>query len=233
MTKDRSNEPDLQDIVDGATEDLLYTFNSHRLGIIESFNPANQTADIKMVDKGVLTNANGEKLIEYSLLTGCPVVIHKGINGGLTIPIIKGDTCLICFNDRDMDNWLVDGLVQRPNTLRAHDLSDAIAIVGIRNQINKITNYNNVATELNYLTNKISLDSTKISLINSSGGSIIIDDKLELKNTAENLKDIIDEFITIITNLKTVDPISGLLPIDGTTASALTALSIKVGNLLK
>lgn len=240
MTRNRQNEPDLQDIIDGAIEDLLYSFNCHRAGVIESFNPAEQTATIRMVDKGVVQRALDEVLVEYSLLVDCPVVVNKGANGGLTIPINTGDTCLICFNDRDLDNWLVDGLIQRPNTLRAHDFSDAIAIVGIRNQINKITDYNNSATELNYLTSKISLqtgdiflDSDKITLQSSQGGSIAIDDKLELKNTAENLKLIIDEFIAIVTNLKTVDPLSGNLPIDGATSSALSALSTRVGNLLK
>jgi hypothetical protein len=70
-------------------------------------------------------------------------------------------------------------------------------------------------------------------LLNSAGGSIVVDDKLELKNTAENLKGLIDELITIITNLKTVDPVSGNLPIDGATASALSSLSTRVGDLLK
>ena len=73
----------------------------------------------------------------------------------------------------------------------------------------------------------------KISSTNSLGGSITIDDKLEFKNNAENLKILIDELITIITNLKTVDPISGNLPIDGATASALSSLSTRIGNLLK
>ena len=216
MNKDRSNEPDLQDIVDGAAEDLSYSLNSHRIGVIESFNPANQTATVKLVDKGVLVNANGETLLEFSLLTDCPVFIHKGINGGLTIPIVKGDTCLVCFNDRDMDNWLENGLVQRPNTLRAHDLSDAIAIVGIRNQINKITDYKNDATVLNYLDTKI-----------------ILDDKVRVENTAEDLKSIMDAFIDIILNLQTVDPVTGLEPIDPATTAALNALLIRVGDLLK
>jgi len=233
MSKGRRTEPELEDVIDGAIEDLLYEFNCHRVGIVEAFYSDEQTADIKLVDKSVRNTTDGEILTNYSLLEKCPTIINKGANGGLTIPINKGDTCLVFFNDRDLDNWLVDGLVQRPNTLRAHDFSDAIALVGIRSQINLITDYNNEATELNYLNNKISLDSTKISLLNSSGGSIVVDDKLELKNTAENLKDVIDELITIITNLKTVDPISGLLPIDGTTASDLATLSTRVGSLLK
>jgi hypothetical protein len=231
--KERINEPDLTDVIDGAIEDLLYSLNCHRVGIVQSFDPIEQTATIRMVDKGVKATTDGEELVDYSLLLDCPVMVNKGTNGGLTIPIIEGDTCLVCFNDRDMDNWLVDGLVQRPNTLRAHDFSDVIAIVGIRNQLNKITDYNNEATEINYLDNKISIDNTKINLLNSLGGSIVIDDKLELKNTAENLKSLIDELITIITNLSTVDPISGNLPIDGATASSLATLSTRVGDLLK
>lgn len=232
MTKQRA-EPDLEDIITNALDDYSYILNCHRVGIIEGFDAEAQTATVKVVDKSVFATDEGDILVDFPLLVNCPVVINKGINGGLTIPINVGDTCLVCFNDRDLDNWLVDGLVQRPNTLRTHDLSDGIVIVGLRNQINNIADYNNEATELNYLENKISLDSNKISLINSSGGSIVLDDKLELKNSTENLKGLIDELINIITNLKTVDPISGNLPIDGATASALSALSTKVGDLLK
>jgi hypothetical protein len=231
--KGRRTEPDLEDVIEGAIDDLSARLNCQRVGIIETFYPVDQTADIKLVDKAVKFTTDGEVLLNFSLLAKCPVIVNKGINGGLTIPINAGDTCTVHFNDRDLDNWLIDGLVQRPNTLRTHDFSDAIATIGIRNQVNKIADFNNEATELNYLTNKISLDSTKINLINSSGGSIVLDDKLELKNTAENLKGLIDELITIVTNLKTVDPISGLLPIDGATASSLSALSTRVGALLK
>lgn len=229
----RINQPDLTDIIEGATTDLLYSFNCHRIGIINSFDPIEQTATVQLVDKGVTTSVEGEQLIDFSPLAECPVITFKGRNGGVTIPINPGDTCMVFFNDRDMDNWLEDGLIQRPNTLRAHDFSDAVVLVGMRNQINKIADYNNDATELNYLDNKISVDSSTIGLVNSAGGSIKVDDKLELKNTAQNLKTIIDDFITIVTDLKVVDPISGPLPIDAATTSALTALSTDVGDLLK
>jgi len=232
MSKQRV-EPDLEDIISGAISDYAYSFYCHRVGTVKSFNPDSQTASIQLVDKGVFFTDQGDVIVDFPLLVNCPVMINKGAKGGFTMPVNKGDTCLVCFNDRDLDNWLVDGLTQRPNTLRTHDLSDGIAIVGIRNQINKITDYNNDATEINYESNQISLDSEKISLINSSGGSIVIDDKLELKNAAENLKGLIDELITIITNLKTVDPVSGLLPIDGVTSASLAALSTRVGDLLK
>jgi hypothetical protein len=232
MTKQRA-EPDLEDIIYGAIDDYSYIINCHRVGEIQSFDPLMQTATVKLADKNTFSTDQGDVLVDFPLLVNCPVIVNKAVKGGVTIPINAGDTCLVHFNDRDLDNWLIDGLTQRTNTSRAHDLSDGIVEVGVRNQINNITDYNNVATELNYENNKISLDSNKISLLNSSGGSIIIDDKLELKNSAENLKGLIDELITIVTNLKTVDPISGPLPIDGATSSALSALSTRVGDLLK
>ena len=226
------NEPTLEDIIKNSEEDVKYSLNCHRVGVIEAFYPETQTADIKMVDKGVQQFEDGEKLIDLPPLINCPVIISKGINGGLTFPINSGDTCLIIFNDRDLDNWLIDGLTQRPNTLRSHDFSDAIALVGLRNQINQITDYNNEETKLNYLDNKITINITSIKLDNVNGGSIAVTNKLELKNGAENLKAIIDDFIDIVKNLKAVDPISGLLPIDPAATIALTALSARVNTLL-
>ena len=234
MIKDKINEPQLEDVINGAVDDLAYTLNCHRVGIIESFDPVNQTATIKLVDKGVYEYTENETIIDYPPLLEVPVLIHKATDGGITIPIIKGDTCLVVFNDRDLDNWLLNGLIQRPNTLRKHDLSDAIAIIGIKNQKNKIADYNNLATVINYKNNKITIDDAEINLLNSVGnGNIIIDDKIDIKNAAENLKALITDFINIVKNLKTVDPDSGNIPIDPSTSSALTALSNRVGNLLK
>ena len=112
MTKQRA-EPDLEDIINGAISDYSYLINCHRVGTIEGFNPQEQTADIQLVDKGVFSTDQGDIVVDFPLLVNCPVVIPKGINGGLTIPINIGDTCLVCFNDRDLDNWLIDGLTQR------------------------------------------------------------------------------------------------------------------------
>jgi hypothetical protein len=226
-------EPDLSDIMDNLKDDVFTELNCHRIGVIQSFNPSNQTATIKLVDKGIRETPEGDIIQEYSLLQDCPVLIAKSLLGGLTIPINQGDTCLVVFNDRDIDNWFSDGLVQKPNTARSHDFSDAIAIVGIRNLVNQISDYNNTATEINYENNKIILDTSNIKLINNLGGQINIDDKLELKNTAENLKLIIDDLITALTSLQCVDPVSGNLPIDGATASNLSALSTRLNALLK
>jgi hypothetical protein len=225
---------DQADLFFNTIKNINFNLNCHRVGIIQSFDASKQLANVSIVDKSIkLTGISSEELVDMPLLENCPVMVAKNINGGLTIPINTGDACLVCFNDRDLDNWLESGLIQRPNTDRTHDFSDGIIIAGIRNDLNKIDNFNNLATELNYLNNLISIDSEKINLINQNGGSIIINDKLELKNTADDLKSILEELVNIITNLKTVDPVSGNLPIDSGTASALSSLTSRIGGLLK
>ena len=119
--------PDLEDILDGAISDALFNFNCHKVGIIESFDATTQTATIQLVDKSTKVYSDSEELISYPVLAQVPVIVFKGQNGGLTIPITKGDTCFIFFNDRDLDNWFTDGLIQKPNTTRTHDLSDGVA----------------------------------------------------------------------------------------------------------
>jgi hypothetical protein len=80
-------------------------------------------------------------LKEYPLLIKCPVFHLYGGSAYMTFPIVAGDNCILLFNDREIDNWFVAGGVQAPTALRAHDISDAIALVGIRNLQNSIVNY--------------------------------------------------------------------------------------------
>lgn len=180
--------PAIDDVFEDSKKDIFNTFNCHRIGRIESFDETSQTAKIKIVDKRILTSEEGEELKEYSLLLDCPVFIPKGSNGGFTYPIIIGDTCLVLFNDRDIDNWFEDGNIQKPNTDRAHDLSDGIAIVGIRNKQNKFTDFSNSKTTIRYQDTVIELD-----------------DKVKIENSARNLALLIDNLIIELKNLTVVD----------------------------
>lgn len=187
MTKQKTT-PSIDDVFEDSKKDIFNTINCHKIGVIESFNESLQTAKIRLIDKRILTSEEGEELKEYSLLLDCPVFIPKSSNSGFTYPIVSGDTCLVLFNDRDIDNWFEDGNIQRPNTNRTHDLSDGIAIVGIKNKQNKFTDYSNSKTTMNYQESKIELDN-----------------KVLIQNTARNLAILIDNLIIELKNLSVVD----------------------------
>ena len=136
--------------------------NCHQVGEIVSFDPATQTAEVKVKMSFLL---NG-KITEYPLLLDCPCIILSGNLGRLTFPINKGDSCLVLFNDRDMDNWYSGGQTMPPRTDRLHDFSDAIALVGLRNKQNEISDYFTQGTEIKYDNSTIKLETDKITITN-------------------------------------------------------------------
>lgn len=156
--------------------DTLDTMNCHQVGEIVSFNPASQTAEVQIK---MLRPFNGE-LKQYPVLLDCPCVVLGGGKGRVTFPIEKGDSCLVLFNDKDFDNWFASGQSMPPRSPRMHSFSDAIALVGIRNKQNKITDYLSNGTELKYGSSTIKLEDNKVTVTNGSanivisGGSITI-----------------------------------------------------------
>ena len=99
---------------------------------------------------------NGE-IKEYPLLLDCPCIVLAGGQGALTMPISAGDSCLVLFNDCDMDNWYSSGQTMPPRTDRLHDFSDAVALVGLRNKQNQISGYFAQGTELKHGNSSIKL----------------------------------------------------------------------------
>ncbi|MGL4483426.1 MAG: hypothetical protein ACRCUS_00595, partial [Anaerovoracaceae bacterium] len=71
--------------------------------------------------------------------------------------------------------------------------------------------------------------------LKNSKASVTVDasGKLELKNTAQGLKALIDEFIDIVSSLQTIGSPSAQATNPATTGVQLTALKVKVGLLLK
>lgn len=144
--------PKSNDVFDTFKDELLKGINCVQVGIIQSFDPENQTASIQIAMKKVKTvNGKGDRVIEdYPLLLNCPVMVLSGGPARVTLPVGVGDTCIVLFNDRQIDNWHATGDVVAPTVPRAHDKSDGMAIVGIRSMQNAITSFAMDALELGY-----------------------------------------------------------------------------------
>ncbi len=148
----QTNPPILTDVLNEAKRDVHVNMNCVNIGIIEEFFPETQTASIRLALKQVISIApDGTKTLkEHPLLLECPVVTLFGGDSFLSMPIVPGDNCLVLFNDREIDNWMYDGGVQVPSSGRTHDISDGIAIVGIRSFQNSIAGYLANAVRLSF-----------------------------------------------------------------------------------
>lgn len=156
--------PTLATLLELVKKGTMRQINCHQMGEIVSFDPTTQTAEVQIKMSFLL---NGE-IKEYPLLLDCPCIILAGGQGALTMPISAGDSCLVLFNDRDMDNWYSGGQTMPPRTDRLHDFSDAIALVGLRNKQNQISGYFAQGTELKYGSSTIKLENGKVTVTNGT-----------------------------------------------------------------
>ena len=147
------------------------------------------------------------KYIDIPELLDVPFFILGGGDYSITIPIKKGDECLIVFGDSCIDSWWQNGDVQNPIDSRRHDLSDGFALVGFKSQKNKLDDYSDdsfqirqndeVPFEINDESIIITKDETEIiieedniTISTNENTKIKIDSngKVEIKASEINLK---------------------------------------------
>lgn len=116
-------------------------------GIIDKFDAEKQTAEVRPALK-VLYAPDNEvagkpRWVPATLCVDVPVVFPGNANYMLTFPVKQGDECLLVFAERCINHWFTQGGVQEQEELTHHDASDAICIMGLRSQPNKITDFDN------------------------------------------------------------------------------------------
>lgn len=180
--------PDLRALLMGAIEEAMLTFNCHQIGTVQSFDSAKQTVTVTINVLRQVPDLSVQppvyKSQPYPLLLDVPVFINSGGSGHLTFPITAGDTCLVLFNDRDIDNWFSTGNTTAPNTGRAHDLSDGLALVGFRSVANALASFD-----------------TNNAVLAYKNGKVLVADKLQLLNALTNMTTVLDKLKDALTAL--------------------------------
>lgn len=124
--------PDLRALLDNFKGEVYTELNAHAVGEIVGYDAAKATASVQIKS---LRQFNGQYL-SYPVLTDCPVYQMTGGTSFISMPITVGDTCLVLFNDWDLDNWFSTGSTAVSNTPRSHSLSDGLVLVGFRSLAN-------------------------------------------------------------------------------------------------
>jgi hypothetical protein len=109
-------------------------------GIIQSYNAVAGTVTVLPSIRSNVAQPDGSSVdTELPLLLDVPVCFMGGGGCVLTLPLAKGDECLVIFADRCIDGWFQLGGVQTQTDQRLHDLSDGFAIVGPRSLARALT----------------------------------------------------------------------------------------------
>jgi len=199
---------------------------------VRAFYPETQTADIQINFYRIFLGTPKDTYREYPKLLNCPVAFMFGGDGSLTFPIAAGDSCIVLFNDRDMDAWYAGGQVAAPATLRMHDISDAIAIVGIRSATRPLSNYVTDGVELRHAESRVILKGDAGSpraAIEQAQVIVACEDRVRIEVTGSTLKSALDAFVDAVISATT----SGGQTMSPATISSLNAAKAQIATVLK
>ena len=132
-----ANKANIVQTLKGACLKTAQDLNCVRIGIIKEFFPETLTAKVLITNKKTVgLNPDGTQNVrEYA-----PIIAKVCYcNPFCTFPLTEGMECVLLFNDREIESWFINGGVNPRAYERMHDLTDAIAIVGIRSLPQMIT----------------------------------------------------------------------------------------------
>lgn len=214
------SEPSMKDLLDIFKKDIFLSLNCHAIATVQSFDSAKQTVNATINYKKTFyrldpkTNTYDQILIDYPVLFDCPIIALQGGKSSITFPILKGDTCLILFNDRDLDNWFKSGQIGPVNTQRLHSSADSIALVGLRAANNPISSYDGARVDIRNDKLHVRLSATKLNVQNDTG----------------NLFTTLNSLLTDLTNLTAalIVAFGGATPSPGSPLAPASATAIAV-----
>jgi hypothetical protein len=182
----------LKDVFQNFKKEIFLSMHCIKVGKITKFNKTKKTAEVQIMLKRVLPD---NSIKDYPQLLSCPVMTLQGNGGSIQFPIVAGDDCIVLFSDRSIDTWLNNGTAAAPTSSRAHDLTDAIAIVGLNSYQSSLPAYTDdvvltVPSGQNFIVNGVSAEA-----------HILGDQKLALLSDVTQLRADLNTFITTIYNL--------------------------------
>ena len=226
------NQPDFIYTMNIVKNSIFSQLNCVQIGTIQSYDKDSNTCTVTI---NTLRQYGESNITQYPILQDIPLIVLGGGDGELTFPSPVGSDCILLINDRDIDLWFESGQTTTPNTPRLHDISDAIALVGIRNLINPLIDYDDTATTLRNKNTKIILNETQaqIRTVNSSNvaqSHISLSGKIDIGNTARSLATLIQSFLTVCADI-TVNSTTHAL--NQSSIDSFNALKTQFGELLQ
>ena len=161
------------EIIKGLTSKIFSSLRVSMPGVIEEYDYKTQKASVK-IDVQELYDDNS--VLDYPVITDVPVIFPRSGGASITMPIKRGDSCLIFFLDRDISNWLLGA--SRPSSRRQHSINDAVAIVGL-------CPFNKPGMAKNNTDVLITFDGSEIAL--KPGGKIDINSSTEINIKTDNI----------------------------------------------
>ena len=180
-------------------ERAIMKINTAIPGIIQSFDSSKQTVAVVPAIKMRTMIDGNESFVQLPKILEVPIVFPIAATKGfaLTIPVSAGDSCLLIFSQRAIDNWHDRDGVQIPESSgsgsRHHDLTDAFAILSPVPLPNVLSNWENNGIELRNTSKtsritvkdeEIEIQCSNTSIFVNADGTIVINASASITATS-------------------------------------------------
>lgn len=153
---------------------------------IESFDASNQTATVKPNINDRIVNKEGKgEWVTLPLIMDVPVQISQCKDYAITLPIQSGDPCMLVFQDSCIDAFIQSGNDSTQVEIRHHDLSDAVAIVGVSPLTSVIQDYDPDNLVIKHKNEEINIKLSKDNIELKYKNSTIDMSESEIKLTSD------------------------------------------------
>ena len=119
---------ELNQLLDSAILSKIADIHTAFPARILTYDFRTQRASVEPVLNKRLLDNRIEKL---PVISNVPVVFMRSGGASITMPVRRGDNCLIICTERSLDEWLERGGTQIPQDRRKHAIFDATAIMGL------------------------------------------------------------------------------------------------------
>jgi hypothetical protein len=125
---------ELADLLLAAMDARMAMLFTSMPGRILSYHQDRQAANVQPTVRSSYVSEIGVRIPDpLPMIPSVPVVFLGGGSFRTTYPVAAGDTCLLLFANCSLDRWLAQGGGDvDPGDDRRHYISDAIALVGLR-----------------------------------------------------------------------------------------------------
>jgi len=123
-------DPTLFDVIEAVVQGMLARMQTSLPGQIREFDTATHTATVQIaIDFEYVDDAGERQSYRPEPIANVPVAFPGGGEYGTTHPIEQGQTCLLVFASRSIDEWYRSGGVGNlPASKRRFDPTDAICL---------------------------------------------------------------------------------------------------------
>lgn len=123
-----SQKDNLSNVLEQAIRNRLAELQTAAPGQVVSYDYKTQKASVQPT---INRKYKDGQVSPYPVINNVPVIFPRSGGASMTFPVKPGDTVLLVFAARSIDDWLQRGGKVDQSDTRMHSINDAIAIPGL------------------------------------------------------------------------------------------------------